>query len=839
VAALAACLVLAFPFASATAAAGSLGSLSSAGVIGAAVPPEPELMGSDLEGGGQGGAGCRDNDEPIADAGPDVTGVVGTAVTFDGSGSSDPGGRIIGYHWCFDDGGYVQWQSTPTAQHAFTAAGSYTVRLWVLDDCGAISEADEVSALINNINPCLNNEPPVAVAGADQQGEPGEELSFDGSASHDPDGTLASYAWDFGDGETGSGPQVAHAFAAPGQYTVTLRVTDNCGEADTDTLTVTIEPPPDPCANNQPPSAAAGEDQQGEPGEELSFDGSASSDPDGDLPDDAYQWDFGDGQSGSGVTASHAYAEAGEYEVTLTVTDGCDAGNSDTLLVTVQAPPDPCANNQPPQADGGPDREAETNEQLTFDGGASSDPDGSLASYAWDFGDGQTDSGVQVTHAYSEAGEYEVTLTVTDNCGATAESTLLVDVAEPEVPGCTPAVTAEFQTAPAPCVPAQQVTFVAAACPDLIYSFRWYFPDGSRQYTREAHYTFAQPGQYSVMLRVTGWNGSVASLTKTITVQGEPDLPMAVLSVLEEGVGDAWGLATDGSTVWAAGCQGAAGGVVTADFTDPDAPVELGRFTFQGSPWQMAVSGDLVAVAALNEGVFLFDRSQPQSPTVLGRYRTNLVDGTRAFGVAFGDANTLYVASELSVKVLDVSSPGSPVVLGVLDHVTAAVNNRIQVAGDYLYVGEKTGAAAGNILIYHIGEGHVQAPEYVAAVPVARRPFDLSVRGGLLGVVECNTSDEQGLGTVAFFNVSNPAAPQFLSRLGGATSHYRSILLAASGRAYVTELLMLWEVDLSQPTCPALRDTVNLPGVGAALREDADGYVYAGLRTDVLALVEP
>lgn len=84
--------------------------------------------------------------------------------------------------------------------------------------------------------------PPVAVAGPDQQVVLGKVANFDGSASHD-DGSITSYAWDFGDGSTGSGATTTHTYAAAGTYTATLTVTDDAGLTGTDTLTVTVLQP--------------------------------------------------------------------------------------------------------------------------------------------------------------------------------------------------------------------------------------------------------------------------------------------------------------------------------------------------------------------------------------------------------------------------------------------------------------------------------------------------------------------------------------------------------------------------------------------------------------------
>lgn len=90
------------------------------------------------------------------------------------------------------------------------------------------------------------NQPPVAEAGDNFTVLVGEEVEFDGSASHDPDGSIVNYAWDFGDGNDDVGMQVSYAWDEPGEYTVTLTVTDNEGAEGTDTPTATIDVVPYP-----------------------------------------------------------------------------------------------------------------------------------------------------------------------------------------------------------------------------------------------------------------------------------------------------------------------------------------------------------------------------------------------------------------------------------------------------------------------------------------------------------------------------------------------------------------------------------------------------------------
>ncbi|HCT78272.1 MAG TPA: hypothetical protein DGT23_17185 [Micromonosporaceae bacterium] len=135
--------------------------------------------------------------------------------------------------------------------------------------------------------------------------------TFDGGTSTDPDGTIASYGWDFGDGTTGSGRTVTHTYARSGYYSVSLTVTDNSGKKHKTRQQFK--------AGNVPPSASInGNNCISQP--TCTFDAAGSSDPE-NLPL-TYRWTFGDGTGATGVKVTHTYPSAtAKYTVTLTVTD--------------------------------------------------------------------------------------------------------------------------------------------------------------------------------------------------------------------------------------------------------------------------------------------------------------------------------------------------------------------------------------------------------------------------------------------------------------------------------------------------------------------------------------
>jgi PKD repeat protein len=188
---------------------------------------------------------------------------------------------------------------------------------------------------------------------------------------------------------------------------------------------------PDAEPNRSPVAQATASPQQGTAPLAVSFSGSGSTDPEGDNL--SYRWDLGDGTTADTVNVTHTYTTAGAYPVSLTVTD--TAGNADTasLTVTVTAP------NQSPvaQATASPQQGAAPL-AVSFNGGGSTDPDGDNLTYRWDLGDGTIANTATVTHTYTTAGTYSVSLTVTDTAGNTNTVSLTVSVTDPGTDPVTP-----------------------------------------------------------------------------------------------------------------------------------------------------------------------------------------------------------------------------------------------------------------------------------------------------------------------------------------------------------------------------------------------------------------
>ncbi|MEM4258370.1 MAG: PKD domain-containing protein [Candidatus Thermoplasmatota archaeon] len=159
-------------------------------------------------------------------------GFQGKPILFDGSESYSPNGEIIRYQWMFGDGttGFGKY-----LYHTYSKKGNYTVSLTVTDE---YNQTDTTSILILVVKP---NIPPIALFTAEPiHATAGEDITFDASASFDPDGTIISWMWDFGDTTTGSGKKINHSYSTAGNYIVTLTVMDNDKSAHSNTTLIIV-----------------------------------------------------------------------------------------------------------------------------------------------------------------------------------------------------------------------------------------------------------------------------------------------------------------------------------------------------------------------------------------------------------------------------------------------------------------------------------------------------------------------------------------------------------------------------------------------------------------------
>lgn len=263
------------------------------------------------------GAPPLPNQPPTAVIGSDCSWM---ECTFTSENSSDDDGEIDAFSWSID-GEIVSSEATLT--HVFDTPGEHEVSLTVTDDEGA-QDTDTVT---------VSAEEAPNVAPTAEFGVQCDQFScvFDGALSFDSDGDIVEYSWTTSDGSVSSEEVFEHQFAEAGTYTVTLVVTDDDGETGETEKDVTVSE-----AVNVAPSAVFSDSC-----EFLSctFDGSGSSDPDGEVVE--FSWSIGGESIGTGEVLTYAFAAAGEYAVTLEVVDDGGATGSVTRTIVVTDDPGP------------------------------------------------------------------------------------------------------------------------------------------------------------------------------------------------------------------------------------------------------------------------------------------------------------------------------------------------------------------------------------------------------------------------------------------------------------------------------------------------------------------
>jgi PKD repeat protein len=260
-----------------------------------------------------------DYEPPVADAGPPQSGSMGQTIVLNGSGSNaSDGSSIEKYEWDFDmDGTYDA--SGVTVATTFQTIGTHSVRLRVTDSIGR-RDWNTTTVEIVNLDPTA-----VFTYG------PHGPMTFDvvdfTDSSTDPDGTIASWHWDFGDGTTSDEKNPTHAYDDDGEYDVVLIVTDNHGSQDSESTKITVinrEPVADFNFTTAEPVV--------EPTTEDYFVFTdLSTDEDGTI--ESWEWVFGDGHTSDLPNPLHRFEIAGAYMVQLTVTD--DDGDEDTVTMDI------------------------------------------------------------------------------------------------------------------------------------------------------------------------------------------------------------------------------------------------------------------------------------------------------------------------------------------------------------------------------------------------------------------------------------------------------------------------------------------------------------------------
>jgi PKD repeat protein len=427
-----------------------------------------------------------------------TTGTSPLTVTLDSSGSTDSDGSIASYSWSTSDG---QTATGSTASLQFTTAGSHTVTLTVTDDDSATGTATETITVTEP----ANLSPTALITATPDSGTTPLTVALDGSGSTDSDGTISSYNWGTSDGQTATGSTASLQFTTAGSHTVTLTVTDDDGATGTATETITVTEP----ANLSPTALITATPDNGTAPLTIALGGSGSTDSDGSIA--SYSWSSSDGQSAIGSTASLQFTTAGSHTVTLTVTDNDGATGSATETITVAEP----ANLSPTALITATPNSGTVPLTVLLDASASTDSDGTVSSYSWSASDGQTATDAAPSLTFNSAGEYLITLVVTDNDGATSTTTTTVTAADVHMPVAAFTATPMIGSVPL------TVTLdgSGSTTPNgSIVAYQWSSRGGQDGIGSTASFTFDEVGTYTITHTVVDSSGLTGSSAQDITV---------------------------------------------------------------------------------------------------------------------------------------------------------------------------------------------------------------------------------------------------------------------------------------------------------------------------------
>ena len=380
-------------------------------------------------------------------------------------------GEVVDREWDLGDGTTA---TDAEVVKSWSAPGGYTVTLTVANAAGG----DSASATITVVE---RLELPTAVIEIDQvEVEVGEPVRLTSVST----GDVSRVSWDFGDGGFDTTTEVVHSYLLEGSYTITLTVSNSAG-SDATSVVVTV------LATTLPPDARiAALPTVVEEGIPTTMARISLNDP------DTLEWEFGDGDTGSGTPVTHTWANAGTYNVTLTATNE-SGSDSTTVTVTVLTylPPPIASFDSPALIRVGTAAEFIN---TSSNGGT----------YLWDFGDGGSATTVPAIHTYAAPATLVVTLTVVNRNGtATAIDTVEVLPALP---------VAGFTSSPAAVRITESVFFTDTSSGAATYA--WDFGDSTTDTVASPSHAYAAPGDYLATLTVTNSIGESDSFSATITV---------------------------------------------------------------------------------------------------------------------------------------------------------------------------------------------------------------------------------------------------------------------------------------------------------------------------------
>lgn len=357
------------------------------------------------------------NLDPTADAGDELIGGRGDPITFDGTALNDndhddPNDAIVLFEWDFDGDDEYEFEDDESgyATHTYDELGEFEAWFRVTDRWGA---QDEDSVLVE----VVEGKPPKADAGEDKVALIGEEITFNGIGT-DEDGTIESYQWNFDEGSgwrTYESGDAVFTYNSHGEYDVRFKVQDNDENTVTDEMNVRVHREP------KARIASPENDDSYSSDENIPFDGSGSSDPDGTSL--SYSW-FSDVDGSIGSTKSFSkQLTYGRHKITLEVTDGDGASHSKTISIAVKD-----ATDTPPTVS----ITTPTNDSWHQEGDSvrfsatGSDSDGDDLTYSWESGD-DTYTGKSINLTLP-VGEHDLKVYADDGRGGIGSDSVRVNI---------------------------------------------------------------------------------------------------------------------------------------------------------------------------------------------------------------------------------------------------------------------------------------------------------------------------------------------------------------------------------------------------------------------------
>lgn len=415
-------------------------------------------------------------------------------VNFQDASFPNGAGNIVSWAWNFGDpaSGIFNTSNLEDPQHIFSAAGTYDVTLTV-----------------TNFNNCTDTITKQITVGE----LPAVEFTWEASCASSltsffadltviNEGAVASYAWDFGDGGQSNLQDPQHMYAAAGDYTVVLTVTDTAGCSNSVSHLVSVSALPVAFFSFSEPTCF----ETTTVFNDLSFSSS------GYITE--WEWIFGDGNSTTvtfpnNPNVEHLYANPGVYNVTLNITTSLGCENTVTRQVVVS--PNPVANFDAATACLG--------EPVVFTDLSQNNGGGQIVNWAWDFGDptsgvNNTSTLQNPTHIYAQPGTYTVTLIVTtaNTCADTTTMDIVI----------APAPVVDFVFTQGCSNDTIQFTSSTFVNPVTTLTWFWQFGDGATSTEADPQHIYATHGIFNVSLTITDDQGCTATIVHPVNVVPGP-----------------------------------------------------------------------------------------------------------------------------------------------------------------------------------------------------------------------------------------------------------------------------------------------------------------------------